>query len=116
LISRNNVKLLARIYKKWLLIREPFSIYSYAISAFKSIIFLAATQPGQSQNSAPSALMSLACCNRLAAPSSPRICVASSEPAKPIVSSISAMFCSATDTSCFVSSSCLGVPSALIQD
>ena len=60
--------------------------------------------------------MSLACCNRLAAPSSPRICVASSDPAKPIVSSISAMFCSATDTSCFVSSSCLGVPSALIQD
>ena len=86
------------------------------ISAFKSIIFLAATQPGQSQNSAPSALMSLACCNSLAAPSSPRICVASSEPAKPIVSSISAMFCSAMDTSCFVSSSCLGVPSALIQD
>ena len=38
------------------------------------------------------------------------------EPAKLIVSSISAMFCSATDTSCFVSSSCLGVPSALIQD
>ena len=60
--------------------------------------------------------MSLACCNRLAAPSSPRICIASSDPAKPIVSSISAMFCSATDTSCFVSSSCLGVPSALIQD
>ena len=55
------------------------SIYSYAISAFKSIIFLAATQPGQSQNSAPSALMSLACCNSLAAPSSPRLCLARSE-------------------------------------
>lgn len=65
----------------------------YTISAFKSIIFLAATQLGQSQNSAPSALISLACCNKLAAPSSPRIWTASSEPAKPIVSSISAMFC-----------------------
>ena len=72
--------------------------------------------PGQSQNSAPFALMSLACCNRLAAPSAPRICVPSSEPAKPIVSSMSAMFCSATDTSCFVSASCSGLPSALIQD
>jgi len=81
-----------------------------------SIIFLAATQPGQQQNSAPFALMSLACCNRLAAPSSPRICVANSEPAKPIVSSMSAMFCSANGASCFVSSSCSGLPSALIQD
>ena len=88
----------------------------YRISVFKSIIFFAATQAGQSQNPAPSALMSLECCKRLAAPSAPRICVASSEPAKPIVSSISAMFCSATDTSCLVSSSCLGVPSASIQD
>jgi len=49
------------------------------ISAFKSIIFFAATQAAQSQNSAPSALMSLACCNSLAAPSSPRLCLARSE-------------------------------------
>ena len=45
-----------------------------------------------------------------------RSCVANSEPAKPIVSSIRAIFCSATDTSCFVSASCSGLPSALIQD
>ena len=51
----------------------------YTISAFKSIIFFAATQAWQSQNLAPSALMSLACCNSLAAPSSPRLCIARSE-------------------------------------
>jgi len=54
-------------------------ILVYPISAFKSIIFLHATHASQSQNSAPSALMSLACCNSLAAPSSPRLCIAPSE-------------------------------------
>ena len=92
-----------------------YSIIQFSCFQIDNIFQLLRSQ-GSHRTQRPSALMSLACCNSLAAPSSPRLCIARSERAQSITSSISAMFCSATDTSCFVSSSCLGVPSALIQD